>query len=164
MKKAQAANEAAVIIGLMTMFLIIFIAVMADQLLVAIDKRAAVVAEDLSETINSEIVIASKSEEGYTRTFEIPPTIRGKDYNITLYNATATQLIPQLGLIINLSEGNQHSIVKVLPENVSGVIQKGAVHCINKSQTNVTVRVIDSNPSGLDPQDITYRNDCKIKV
>ena len=147
MKKAQAANEAAIVIGLMTMFLIIFIAVMADQLLVAIDGRATEVAGDLSLVINSEFLLANRAEEGYSRTFEIPPNIRGRPYTLVLdeENRVDDKNLSQLVLTIEgLSSGNEQQIVKVLPENVSGTIETGTIHCITKSEGKIRVYTKDN--------------------
>lgn len=134
MKKAQAANEAAIIIGMMTMFLIIFIAVMADQLLTVIDERAYALAEDLGDSVSAEFFRANKAEEGYSRTFETPPTIRGRSYLIRLSQENLSDdniNISQVIITINLS-GGARSVSDPLPKKVSGVIVNGTKHCIKK--------------------------------
>ena len=142
MKKAQAANEAAIIIGLMTMFLIIFIAVLADQLLIAVDERAFGLAQNLGESINLEVLRASKAEEGYSRTFETPPTIRGRRYTVQLSEAKSSDNqinISQIIITVNLSGGGRN-VSKPLPESVSGMIENGTKHCIQKKDDKITVK------------------------
>ena len=167
MKKAQAANEAAIVIGLMTMFLIIFIAVMADQLLVAIDGRATAVAGDLSLVINSEFLLANRAEEGYSRTFEIPPNIRGRPYTLMLDEENSgdnDKNLSQLVLTIEgLSSGNKQQIVKVLPENVSGTIENGTIHCITKSEGKIRVYTKDNVTTNLGYTNLPSLTDSEFK-
>ena len=125
MKNAQAANEAAIIIGFMTLFLIIFLGAISDKLISATDVRTRALADDLADVIESELILAANAEDGYSRTFTLAPLLDGKAYLIEFYNRSNTNAnFTQLVITVNVT-GGEHSAVKVLPDNIIGTIATG---------------------------------------
>lgn len=114
-KKAQSAIEFMLIIGAVLFFILILIGIFQQEVAKkGIEKRNEVITE-LTLTIQNELNIAAKSSDGYTRQFEIPNTIAGKDYSIGIYSNF---------LYINTTDG-QHSMG--LPtQNVTGNLIKGS--------------------------------------
>lgn len=134
MKRAQAANETAIIIAFMTLFLTVFLAAVSEKLVVATDERTKELAEDLSDVIESELTIASNAQEGYERIFSLPSLLDGKDYTPWFYakSELKTGLDPEntdtadytmATLTIEVGGGN-YNTVRLLPENIVGNLEK----------------------------------------
>ena len=133
MKRGQAANEAAMIIGLMTLFLIAFLAVISDRVIVATNDRNKEVAEDLADVIESELVLAANAQEGYSRLFQLPPTLDGIPYTMIFHNksdldsaptTTDTADFTMATVVLQMTSGDYNSI-RLLPDNIIGSFRIG---------------------------------------
>ncbi|MBS3133050.1 hypothetical protein J4470_02890 [Candidatus Woesearchaeota archaeon] len=124
-KKGQAANETALIMGFMTLFLIAFLAVISDKLFIATDDRAKEIAEDLADVIESELVLAANSQDGYSRIFTLPFSLDGKPYRLSFYNASNTEAnFTHMEVGINVT-GGEYTAFRVLPKNIQGTLGVG---------------------------------------
>lgn len=120
MGKGQAANEIAIIIGIMIMFLIAFMSVLGDQFVSVTDDRTRQVAEDLADVVEFELVTASNAQDGYSRSFTLPPFLDGAPYTIKLYNSsTLGTNFSSVLITINTSNG-EYSAMRILPGNIIG--------------------------------------------
>ncbi len=125
MKKGQAANETAIVIGVMLLFLISFVAVISDKFVAAADNRIKGLAEDLADVVDSELSIASSAQDGYSRVFSLPASLDGNGYSLLLYNKSNTNSnFTQFVVSINVS-GAEYSTVRVTPENIEGTLSAG---------------------------------------
>ncbi|MAG15463.1 hypothetical protein CMO88_00205 [Candidatus Woesearchaeota archaeon] len=133
MKKAQAANEAALIIAFMTLFLIAFLAAISDKLVTATDDRDKEVAEDLADVIESELTMAVNAKNGYSRMFALPFSLDGKSYKLSFHNksnlktssgGTDTANFTMAIVMLDIS-GGEYSTIRLLPENIIGSFRLG---------------------------------------
>ena len=126
MKKGQAANELAMVLGIMILFLVAFLAVLGDRLVVATDDRARGLAEDIAEVIESELVLAANAQDGYSRVFTLPESLDGMPYALVLLNRTNTEAnFSEVVLTVNTSSG-EYTAIKVLPDNIFGAFSLGS--------------------------------------
>ncbi len=124
-KRGQAANETAIVIGVMVLFLISFIAVISDKFVVAANNRIKSLADDLADVVDSELSLASAAQDGYSRMFTLPDSLDGNDYGVLFYNRTNT-LSNFTQLVVNMSiSGADYSTVRITPENIEGVLSVG---------------------------------------
>ena len=99
-------------------------------------KREAAAIEDLQNMIRYEVGIAAKSEDGYSREFEVPTLLSAKEYNIEIYQE-----------LLTLSyKPNYLSRTIVLPEKVSGRICRGK-NTIKKNAGIISVQCQNSASS-----------------
>lgn len=125
MKKAQAANETALIIGFMTLFLIVFMTVISDKLFSATDDRTREIVEDLADVIESELVLAANAQEGYSRTFTLPFSLDGRPYTLQFFNVSDTGAdFTQLVVGINVT-GGEYTAFRILPSNIRATLAVG---------------------------------------
>lgn len=125
MKKGQAANETAIVIGIMLLFMITFVAVISDKFVVAADNRIRGLADDLADVIDSELSLAATTQDGYSRVFSLPASLDGNDYTLMLYNKSNTASnFTQLVVSISVS-GAEYSTVRITPENIVGALSVG---------------------------------------
>jgi hypothetical protein len=111
--KAQSAIELMLLVGAVLFFLIVFIGIFQQDISrKSIEKRNVIITELVLE-VQNEINIAAKSADGYTREFNIPEKIAGKEYSIGIYEGY---------LYLNTTDG-RHAMA--LPtQNVTGQLQK----------------------------------------
>jgi len=84
--RAQSAIELMLIVGA-ALFFIIGLTIVFQQEVTkrSIEKRKTIMTE-LVLTIQNEINLAARSSDGYTRYFEIPETLAGKEYSVGIYD------------------------------------------------------------------------------
>ena len=89
-KKGQIATEFILFSGIALIAAIIFVAVSLNQAKTLYETKEFLLVEDIALKIQHEISIASNTEDGYSRDFELPENINGKYYNISNVNNTLT--------------------------------------------------------------------------
>lgn len=125
MKKGQAANETAMVIGVMLLFLISFVAIISDEFVAAADNRIKSLADELADVVDSELSIAAAAQDGYSRVFSLPASLDGNGYGILLYNQSNTRS-NFTQFVVNMSiSGVEYSTVRITPENIKGVLSVG---------------------------------------
>ena len=84
-KKNQSAIEFFILIGVLFFIFLIFLYLFQSDLLDKSEKRKDEMIRETALSIQNELSLASEASDGYLRTFEIPLTILGSDYeaNIT---------------------------------------------------------------------------------
>ena len=83
--KSQSAVEFFILIGVLFFIFLIFLYLFQSDLAGKSDKRKDEMIRETALSIQNELSLASESSDGYSRTFEIPLTILGSNYeaNIT---------------------------------------------------------------------------------
>ncbi len=125
MKKAQSSVEVALLIGVMFLTFNIFLLVIAQRMVDVQDQKDQALIEDMSSVIESEIVLAAGVEDGYSRNFEIPQTLKGIDYSVELITSTVMKTNYSELVLEYVDFAKTHETVKKLPKNVDGFIYKG---------------------------------------
>ncbi|MBA3063918.1 hypothetical protein FP803_00600 [Candidatus Woesearchaeota archaeon] len=125
MKKAQSSIEVALLIGFMFLTFNIFLLVIAERMVDVQNQKDRQLIDDMGSVIEGEIELAAGVEDGYSRTFEIPQTLKGIDYSVKLISSTTmgTNYSELVLKYINFTK--THETVKKLPKNVDGIIDKG---------------------------------------
>ncbi len=109
----------------MILFTIAFVSVISEKLISATDDRARNLADDLLDVVDSELSLASFSQDGYSRVFTLPASLDGSEYGILFYNKSNTMSnFTQLVLTTAIS-GVDYSTVRILPENIIGSVSTG---------------------------------------
>ncbi len=83
-KKAQAAMEFVMVFSVLSIFVTAFLGAIYVNISQSKQKNEQGIVDDMANFIQQEIILASRVEDGYHRTFFLPEKIGGKPYNITL--------------------------------------------------------------------------------
>lgn len=86
-------------------------------------EKENILLREIGQTIQDEITLASSSENGYSREFNLPSNILGKDYALVVSDN-----------YLNLKTSSQALTIKIL--NYSGVLIKGK-NIIRKENNSV---------------------------
>ena len=111
--KAQAAIEFAVLVSGIFLAFLVFLQVIAGQLIDVGEEKEYTVLKDITETVQSELFIAESSKNGYSRQFTMPVKINNKiDYTIILSNKILSLKTTKFQHTVNIP-------------NVTGTLSKG---------------------------------------
>lgn len=132
MKKAQSSIEVALLIGFMFLAFNIFLLVIAQRMVDVQNQKDLQLIDDMGSIIEGEIELAAGVEDGYSRTFQIPKTLKGIDYSVKLINSTTmgTNYSELVLKYVNFTK--TYETVKKLPKNVDGIIDKGENNILKK--------------------------------
>ena len=133
MKKAQSSIEVALLIGFMFLAFNVFLLVIAQRMVGVQEQKDRALIEDMSSVIEGEIEIAAGVEDGYSRTFEIPQTLKGINYSVKLINSTTMKTNYSELVLEYVDFTKTYETVKKLPKNVDGVINKGKNKIVKKA-------------------------------
>ena len=133
MKKAQSSIEVALLIGFMFLAFNVFLLVIAQRMVGVQEQKDRALIEDMSSVIEGEIEIAAGVEDGYSRTFEIPQTLKGINYSVKLINSTYMKTNYSELVLKYVGFTKSYETVKKLPKNVDGVINKGENKILKKA-------------------------------
>ena len=86
LKKAQVAMEFVFLVGLAFTVMVVFISSTRSEFDELRTEEERSLLKDVTVMAQHELIIASTVEDGYHRVFEIPTTINGIDYTITITN------------------------------------------------------------------------------
>lgn len=112
--KSQSAVEFIVLASFMLMVIMGFFAIASSRLLEAKDEGNRQIAEDIADFAYHEIETAKSASDGYSRIFEMPGTINGISYGISIIDGRE--------LVVNYID---KEYVRFLPSNVTGNITIG---------------------------------------
>src|SRR3989338_7074728 len=118
-RKGQSANEAMMLITMLTFFLIATLASVSDDLIRASDDNYRALLQDLADFVEQEVQIAFGSENGYFHSFTLPQTLNGLPYTIGMINSTS------LGDQANITILFVASANKNIPLNITRVLARG---------------------------------------
>ncbi len=157
-KKTQISVEFIIIFSLVIFALIGFIYIMNIRLSDISERQEFLLMRNLANNIKNEVIIASSVNNNYLRRFDIPTTIKGKDYNMSINDNDE--------LLIELIENNRivREYFTVFPVPVKGTFVEDinfetADHCITKNDFD-GIRIarnqvsLDTNSSRFSQGDI----------
>ncbi len=98
------------------------------------EQKDSQIIEDMSSVIEGEIEIAAGVEDGYSRTFEIPQTLKGINYSVKLINSTTMKTNYSELVLKYVDFTKSYETVKKLQKNVDGVIYKGKNNIVKKNE------------------------------
>ncbi|MFH1439826.1 MAG: hypothetical protein ABIG89_04625 [Candidatus Woesearchaeota archaeon] len=133
MKKAQSSIEVTLLIGFMFLTFNIFLLVIAQRMVDVQNQKDQALIEDMSSVIEGEIDLATGVEDGYSRTFEIPKTLKGINYSVILINSTYMKTNYSELVLKYVNFTKTYETVKKLPKNVDGTICKGKNNIIKEN-------------------------------
>ena len=108
---AQSSIEFLVLVGVVLIFFIAAMALVRSKTISTARERETILAEDIVTTIHKEILLATRVQDGYQRTFWIPQKIGTKEFVLSFQN---NEIVLQVG---------QSEYWRTLPD-VSGSINK----------------------------------------
>lgn len=112
--KSQSAIEFISLASFMLLVVLGFLAVTSSNMLQAKEEGNRKTAEDIADFAYREIDIAKSVNNGYIRVFNLPQTVNGVSYDITMTDNRE--------LTVNYLD---YEFVRFLPSNVTGNISKG---------------------------------------
>ena len=124
-KKAQSSIEFTLLIGFMFLTFNVFLLVVANKVIDVQNQKDMQLIDDLSYVIKSEITLAAGVGDNYSRTFEIPKTLKGINYSVQLISSDTMETNYSELVLKYTNFTKSHETVKILPKNVDGVINKG---------------------------------------
>ncbi len=133
MKKAQSSIEVALLIGFMFLAFNVFLLVIAQRMVSVQEQKDRELIEDMSSVIENEISLAAGVEDGYSRTFQIPQTLKGINYSVKLINSSTMRTNYSELVLKYVNFTKSYETVKKLPKNVDGIIYKGENNIVKKS-------------------------------
>lgn len=132
MKKAQSSVEIVLLIGFIFLVFNIFLLVIAQRMVDVQKQKDRELIEDMSFVIESEITLAAGVEDGYSRVFQIPKTLKGINYSVKLINSSTMKSNYSKLVLKYVNFTKSYETVKTLPKNVDGVIYKGENNIVKK--------------------------------
>jgi hypothetical protein len=114
-KRGQVAMEFLILISIAFCIFIIYTVITRDKVVNLSMEEEYIHLQDFTDSVRSEILVASQVEDGYYREFTLPQKIADK-YEYTIYVNTTTDNI--------ISNTTNHQQVINIP-HVNGTIQKG---------------------------------------
>ena len=140
-KKGQSAIEAMTLITFLTLFLIITLASVSDDLIRASDDNYKALLQDLADFLEQEAQIASSSENGYFYSFALPPTLNGQPYITSITNSSLISSQANITILTVASKkpNVQLNVTKVLAKDVRGNVVRGQ-NTVRKAQGIVVFR------------------------
>jgi len=82
--KSQFSIEFAVLMAFMFLVFVGFIAVITSKVSEAEKNKRLQIAEDLAARVKNEIDLAVTASDGYTRNFQLPVSVKGNKYSISI--------------------------------------------------------------------------------
>lgn len=112
-KHAQIAIEFIIITGVVLFFFVGFMIIINNNISDAKKARENTFMKDLALSVRDEVGLAAHASNGYSRTFTVPASISGTDYEINI-----TENVLQLKTTRNA--------IALVVENVTGNVNKGS--------------------------------------
>ena len=150
------------IITFLTFLMIVTIAAVSDDIIQASDNNYRALLQDIADVIESEANIAFASENGYFRSFTLPPALNGQPYALSIINSTviSSQANTTILGVASRRPNVQLNVTKLLPRDVRGSLIRGR-NTVRKENSIVIFR-----PSPLTSQEQTECNSvgCAVSI
>ena len=125
MRKSQTAVESVIMFTFMTFAVTVFMVVATSRMVEIKEQKDRDIADDLGGVIESEVNLASASQNGYSRSFTLPSTLGGINYSVLLINSTKVKANYSELVVSFVNHDFNYEKVLRLPANVSGNMNKG---------------------------------------
>ncbi|MBI4441380.1 hypothetical protein HY639_04375 [Candidatus Woesearchaeota archaeon] len=142
MTKGQAALEFLLLVSFMFLVFVSFFGVIQGRLADALDARARQAIQDELNVVQTEIKTAAAMEDGFQRVIELPATVNGRSYTVTLAGLRSTDKVAQ-ELQLRYDDEPRYGSSFILPRNVDSswmreesdtTTRKGGTYCLIKEQ------------------------------
>ena len=111
-RRAQISLEFTFIIIILLFLTITFLVASGDKLSDFKSEKEIFLLKDIAATVRNEVQIAYAMDSGYVRAFQLPDTLEGDNYTVSIQNG-----------FISAAVGNQ--IVEIAVQPVNGTLIKG---------------------------------------
>ncbi len=127
MKKGQSALEFMVFIGMATLILLVGLVITSNYMTIAFEQQEISTAEELVKILQNEVNLAARVQDGYRRTFILPPLLDKRLYKIQLYEREVAVLFldnleldfaKQFATEITIGSASELEINSLNPESV----------------------------------------------
>ena len=128
MRKSQSSTEFMIFIGIAIIILMSYFAVSNSYLNLIYRQKDVISGQDLAKQIKNEINLASRVENNYMRTFQLPEKIGDKDYEIEIIDREVIIRIDDLDYVellkINIDEnpGLEQGDTVIIERNSEGQV------------------------------------------
>lgn len=140
MKKSQSAVEFSLLLAFMLLALVVFVGIANTKMDEVTGKRNQKILNDLAGVVKSEMELATMSEPGYNRTFNLPSRMNQKEY--TIYFKNGSSLGTDFSTItVYFNDEPETEVTIFTSPNITGKIFKGA----NYIQREGNLTRIDDN-------------------
>jgi len=158
--KGQVSMEFMIIFSLIFFTLVAFIAGINKRVADLSEQQETLAMKSFSDSIKSEILLASSVSDNYIRRFNIPYRINGKLYKIDMINDDFTVSLFEQGKLVN-------DYYTVLPISVKGrFVENISInttdHCITKNNYD-GIRV-SRNQASLDPNATVLKKGDRVDI
>lgn len=125
MRKAQSSIEIVLLISFMALVSAVFLLAINERMTWIQKQKDIKLIEDMGSVIGDEITLALGVEDGYSRTFEIPQTLRGINYSVEIWSSSDMKTNHSELVLQYVNFTKRHETVRILPKRVNGIIYKG---------------------------------------
>jgi len=125
MRKAQSSIEIVLLISFMALVSAVFLLAINDRMTWIQKQKDIKLIEDMGSVIGDEITLALGVEDGYSRTFEIPRTLRGINYSVELWSSSTMKTNHSELVLWYINFTKRYETVRILPKSIKGFIYKG---------------------------------------
>ncbi|HIH42024.1 TPA: LamG domain-containing protein [Candidatus Woesearchaeota archaeon] len=160
--RAQAGFEFIALVGFMFMIFVVFLGIINQRTVEFQEEKNQQSLKDLGDVIKKEIDLATKAEPGYSRLFNLPPTINSKNYNATIQKG---------GLVTNIvltfyGFSSQFAYVVKVPHGVfaqgigqgDNLIEKNeSLIVLNKAEIDQQLALLQEDTISTKKEEITER-------
>jgi hypothetical protein len=147
--RSQSSIEFTILISFMFLIFIVFFYVIGTRFIEIRKENDRLLLDDLGDYLKSEISFASASMDGYQRTFTIPSTLAGKEYQIVI-NDYKMPGINHTEIVLNY--------IEYLPDETP----------VTGYETSFILPLLTRTESGIDPSTSTYvqvtRTDGEVSI
>jgi len=146
--KGQVSIEFILLLGFMVVVFIAFVVVIQGQIRDQQQVRQLSLYSQLADKVEREVLLAERVNPGYSREFDLPLTLDGEPYNLTLEGKDT---------IVIRGNYSENEYIRFLSSNVTGIETNGvpAVGTYVLLPANKLSVIIQKNSSG-----IFFRKDC----
>jgi len=128
MRKSQSSTEFMIFIGIAIIILMSYFAISNSYLNLIYRQKDVISGQDLARQIKNEINLASRVENNYMRTFQLPEKVGDKDYEIEIIDREVMIRIDNLDyvelLTVNINEnpGLEQGDTVIIERNSEGQV------------------------------------------
>ncbi|MEM3074453.1 MAG: hypothetical protein QW727_00725 [Candidatus Pacearchaeota archaeon] len=101
-KRGQGIIEFIVIFGAILFFFVLFLGVISGNINEKNKEKENIIVQNIALNVREEIALASKSSNGYSRKFNLPQTIIGKNYEVKIVNNSIYVYTEDTGVLYNI--------------------------------------------------------------
>ncbi len=159
-RKSQSSLEFTVIISFMFIIFLAFFYVIGNRLVQIREDNDRMLLDDFGDYLKNEVSFASTSVDGYERSFEVPSTLSGRNYNLKINDYTMAGINHTEMELSFENYSIEYSYVVMLPLRTKGAIdQKKNTTIVIKRVNNIVY--LDTYPIECNDGLVGSTEDCE---